>query len=68
MRRCSPGRSRAGRRSSRSSLKDAELPAFLASRVWIALWGVDGPLYEQRVRELAAALKGRADRAAAADG
>jgi hypothetical protein len=39
-------------------LKDAELPPLLASRVYIDFRQVDGPLYDQRLKELVAALKG----------
>jgi hypothetical protein len=39
-------------------LKDAELPPLLASRVYVDFRQVDGPLYDQRLKELVAALKG----------
>jgi hypothetical protein len=36
-----------------------ELPPFLSTRKWLDLRNVDGPTYEKRVRELAAALQDR---------
>ncbi|HEX4954344.1 MAG TPA: tetratricopeptide repeat protein [Thermoanaerobaculia bacterium] len=39
-------------------LKDAEMPPMLATRRWVDFRGADGPVYEARVRELVAALKG----------
>ena len=38
--------------------RDAEMPPLLASRVWVDFRGADGPVYERRVEELAAALRG----------
>ncbi len=40
-------------------LADAEMPALLASRVWIDFRDAWGPEYEKQVRKLARALKGR---------
>jgi hypothetical protein len=34
-----------------------ELPPFLSTRKWLDLRNVDGPTYEKRVHELAAALR-----------
>jgi hypothetical protein len=39
-------------------LKDAELPPFLAARVYVDFRNADGPVYFQRVEELVRALKG----------
>jgi tetratricopeptide (TPR) repeat protein len=37
---------------------DAEMPPLLANRMWVDFRGADGPEYERRVRQLAAALRG----------
>jgi hypothetical protein len=47
-----------GRRIIPVLLADAEMPPLLASRIWVDLRHADGPEYETRVRELAAALLG----------
>jgi hypothetical protein len=39
-------------------LKDAEMPPFLAARLWVDFRNVDGPDYLSRVSELVRALKG----------
>lgn len=39
-------------------LKDAELPPFLAARVYVDFRNADGPVYVQRVQELVRELKG----------
>lgn len=39
-------------------LGEAELPPFIASRVWVDFRGAAGPVYEQRFEELARALRG----------
>ena len=39
-------------------LKDAEMPPFLAARVYVDFRNADGPVYRQRVEELVRALKG----------
>jgi TIR domain/CHAT domain len=39
-------------------LGDVELPPFAATRAWVDFRGVDGPEYEDRVRELVAAVRG----------
>ncbi len=40
-------------------LADAEMPAFLASRVWIDFRDAYGPEYEKKIKELERVLKGR---------
>jgi tetratricopeptide (TPR) repeat protein len=47
-----------GRRIIPVLLADADMPPLLASRIWVDLRHADGPEYEARVRELAAALLG----------
>jgi TIR domain len=49
-------------------LGEAELPPFAAARVWVDFRGADGPEYDRRVRELAAALRGERPARPAHDG
>ena len=39
-------------------LSGVAIPPFAATRLWVDFRGVDGPAYDRRVRELAAALRG----------
>jgi tetratricopeptide (TPR) repeat protein len=39
-------------------LQEAEMPPFLASRVWVDFRNADGPVYQARMQELIKALKG----------
>jgi TIR domain len=39
--------------------KDAEMPPFMAARVWVDFRNADGPNYDMRVAELVRALKGK---------
>jgi hypothetical protein len=39
-------------------IADAEMPPLLAARLYVDFRGVDGPLYDERVRELVRALRG----------
>jgi hypothetical protein len=49
-------------------LESAELPPFLASRVWVDFRGAVGPQYEQRFAELVRALRGERGRRPPRDG